>query len=85
MGTATRSSAIDSLSPDELCVVAGAFDEAVANLGRDWPDEAIELLAGHVIELALSGERNPVRLRDSALAQVRATCGAPATTLSVTA
>lgn len=85
MGFTVRSPAIDSLSPEELCLVASAYDEAVASLSQDWPDEAVELLASHVIELALKGERSPARLRDTALAQLRASCGEPRTILAATA
>jgi len=63
------------LLPNELNLAAEAYDKALGSL----PPEAFELqpytvrrlVAIHVIYAALSGVRDPARLRDGALEYVR--------------
>ena len=62
------------LSPDDLRLAAEAYDKALGSL----PPEAFELqpytvrrmVAVYVIDAALSGVRDPARLRDGALEYV---------------
>jgi hypothetical protein len=61
-----------SLGPEEIRVVAAAYDAAVTDLDVRPDDIATrETLASHIIEGALLGERDPARLRERALAHVR--------------
>ncbi len=59
------------LGPDELRAVAGAFEGALARLGdaasHITPYSARRTLAFFIMDRALSGERDPARLRDDAL------------------
>ena len=65
------------LIPADLRLVAEAYDKALSSLPAEayelLPYEARRLVAVHVIDAALSGERDPVRLRDGALEYVRST------------
>src|SRR3712207_6101748 len=62
------------LSPDDLRLAADAFDAALQSLPAQVnelaPYTARRLLARYVIEKALSGVLDPIRLRDEALAAV---------------
>ncbi len=59
------------LSPDDLRIAADAFEEALQLLPPEAhelePYTARQLLARYVIDNALSGVRDPIRLRDGAL------------------
>jgi hypothetical protein len=65
------------LLPNDLNLAAEAYDKALGSL----PPEAFELqpytvrrlVAIHVIDAALSGVRDPARLREGALEYVRST------------
>jgi hypothetical protein len=65
------------LLPNDLNLAAEAYDKAL----RSLPPEAFELqpytvcrlVAIHVIDAALSGVRDPARLREGALEYVRST------------
>jgi hypothetical protein len=60
-----------ALSPDDLRLAAGAFEEALASLPAEAADlqpyTARQLVARYVIETALGGLRDPILLRDGAL------------------
>ncbi len=63
-----------ALCPDELRVIADVFEEALQLIPESAfdlkPYAARQLLARYVIDNALSGERDPKRLRDLALEQL---------------
>ena len=57
-----------AFNPDEIKLLAGAFEAALGDLNLvDRTDPATELVAKRIIELALRGERDPVRLREAAV------------------
>ncbi len=56
-----------SFGPDELKVLATAFDAALLELGLGRTDPAALLVAKRIIALAQGGERDPIRLRESAV------------------
>jgi len=62
------------LSPDDLRLAGDAFDEALRSLPPEAHDlkpyTARQLLARYVMEKALSGIRDPARMRDGALASI---------------
>jgi hypothetical protein len=64
-------------APNDLRLAAEAYDKALSSLPAEayerQPYEARRLIAIHVIDAALSGERDPVRLRDGVLEYVRST------------
>ena len=68
------------LPPTDLRLVAEAYNTALSSLPAEayelQPYEARRLVAIYVIDAALGGERNPVRLREGALKVV---CSAVAT------
>jgi len=48
-----------------------AFEEALGKLGlKDRADPLCEIVAKKIIELGQRGERDPLRLRDQALAEL---------------
>lgn len=55
---------------DEATRLMGeAFDAARASLdGQDEPELFYEIIAARIIEAAMKGERDPIRLRDIGLA-----------------
>ena len=63
------------LSPNDLRLAADAFEEALQLIPTEAhelkPYTARQLLARHVIDNALSGVRDPIRLRDGALDYLR--------------
>jgi hypothetical protein len=63
-----------SLGPADIRVVVAAYEAAVSDLEVS-PDDTTtrETVASHIIEDALLGERDALRLRDYALARVRPT------------
>jgi hypothetical protein len=54
-----------SFDPDEIKVLATAFDAALLGLGRT--DPAALLVAKRIMALAQGGERDPTRLREGAV------------------
>jgi hypothetical protein len=57
-----------SFGPEEVKVLAGAFEEALRELRlMDREDPATLLVAKRIIELAQGGERDPTRLREGAV------------------
>jgi hypothetical protein len=59
------------LNSDDLCVVASAFESALADVGDSTshitPDSARRVLASFIIDRALAGERDPRTLKQEAL------------------
>ena len=57
-----------AFNPDEVKLLAGAFEAALQDLNLvNRTDPATELVAKRIIELALRGERDPARLREAAV------------------
>jgi hypothetical protein len=56
-----------SFDPDEIKVLATAFDAALLELGLGRTDPAALLVAKRIIALAQGGERDPTRLREGAV------------------
>jgi hypothetical protein len=57
-----------AFGPEEIKVMAAAFQGTLNALGlMDRADPLNELVAKKIIEIAKTGERNPLRLRDRAL------------------
>jgi hypothetical protein len=56
-----------SFGPDEVKVLATAFDAALLELGLGRTDPAALLVAKRIIALAQGGERDPTRLRQGAV------------------
>jgi hypothetical protein len=53
-------------------LIGEAFDAARASLdGQDEPELFYEIIAARILEAARKGERDPIRLRDIALAALR--------------
>jgi hypothetical protein len=66
------------LFPDDLRLTAEAFDKALGLLSEAFDLQTAtvrRLVALQVIDAALSGERDPARLRDKALACVHSVVG----------
>ena len=54
--------------PEDFKVLSSAFEEALRELRLvDRTDPATQLVARRIIELAQQGERDPIRLRESAI------------------
>jgi hypothetical protein len=54
-----------AFAPEEIKVLAGAFEDALKALRLvDRNDPMTLIVATKIIELAQSGERDPIRLRD---------------------
>jgi hypothetical protein len=57
-----------SFDPDEVALLVGAFEGALADLGlTDREDRVTLIVAQKIIELAKDGERDPDRLRVEAI------------------
>jgi hypothetical protein len=57
-----------AFAPHEVQVLSEAFDGALRELGLvDRSDPAVEVIAKRIIQLASSGERDPIRLREGAV------------------
>jgi hypothetical protein len=60
-----------AFTPDEIKLLVTAFEEALGELQlKDRSDPATLLVAKCIIELAKQGERDPIRLRDCAVAGI---------------
>ena len=76
MGTIHRFPAAQSLDPADLQIAATVYVEVVGRLHLPDGDEASrERVAQSIIDRMLLGERDPIRLRDRALAQLRPSSG----------
>ena len=56
-----------SFGPDEIKVLATAFDAALLELSLGRADPVALLVAKRIIALALGGERDPIRLREGVI------------------
>jgi hypothetical protein len=57
-----------AFAPHEVQVLADAFDAVLREQGlADRSDPKVELIAKRIIQLASSGERDPLRLREGAV------------------
>jgi hypothetical protein len=56
-----------SFGPDEVKVLATAFDAALLELGLTRTDPAALLVAKRIMDLAQGGERDLIRLREVAI------------------
>jgi hypothetical protein len=56
-----------SFDPDEIKVLATAFDAALLELGLGRTDPAALLVAKRIMALAQGGERDPIRLREGVI------------------
>jgi hypothetical protein len=56
-----------SFGPEELKVLATAFDAAILELGVSRTDPAALLVAKRIVALAQRGEHDPIRLREGAV------------------
>jgi hypothetical protein len=72
---------VDSLGPDDLRMAADAFDAALRALDEDTcphnPHAARLIIGRYIIQRALAGERDPVKLAEGALTclELMATAG----------
>jgi hypothetical protein len=58
-----------SFGPDEIEVLIAAFEDTLRRLRLAQREDAVTLtVARFIVELAKQGERDPIRLRDGALA-----------------
>jgi hypothetical protein len=57
----------EGFGPEDIRAMAAALQEAVRRLGLSSGDKDTELIARHIIRLALDGERNPELLCEGAL------------------
>ena len=62
----------DVLGPDEIQVVASAFEATIESLDPVTDDSRRDAVARYIIGRALQRERDPIRLRDGALAHLHA-------------
>ena len=60
------------LSPEDIRVAALAFEATIKSLDVVSADAMRESVARYIMEQALQGERDPLRLRDGALAHFHA-------------
>ena len=72
MGCVLRFPYVDVLGPEDIRVAASAFESTLKSLdGNAEEDATREAVARYIMERTLQGERDPIRLRDGALAQFR--------------
>jgi hypothetical protein len=72
MGTIHRFPAARSLDPADLEVAASVYVDVVKRLALPDGDESSrERVAQNIIDRMLLGERDPIRLREAALARLR--------------
>jgi hypothetical protein len=73
MGRVVRFPYADVLGPEDIRVAASAFESTLKSLDPAAEEDATrEAVARYIMERTLLGERDPIRLRDGALAQLRA-------------
>ena len=73
MGRVIRFPYPDVLGPEDIRVAASAFESTLKSLDCVAEEEATrEAVARYIMTLTLQGERDPIRLRDAALAHLRA-------------
>ena len=76
MGSVLRFPYPDILGPEDIRVAASAFESTLKSLDAVAAEDATrEAVARYIIAQTLQGERDPIRLRDGALAHFRAPRG----------
>ena len=61
-----------AFGPEEIRYVAKAYDDALSALGlANRDDPATRLLAKKIIEIARTGERDPIKIRRRAIERLR--------------
>ena len=64
-------------SPEDKALITNAFEDTLHSLGLiDRTDPAVSMVARRIIELAKSGERDPILLREAVLNSFRNDPGA---------
>ncbi len=72
MASADRPLHPDVLAPEDIRIVTSAYDSTLASLnGAAQESSTREAVARYIMQKTLQGERDPIRLRDGALAQFR--------------
>jgi hypothetical protein len=72
MGSVVRFPYPDVLGPDDILVAASAFESTLKFLDSVAEEDATrEAVARYIMAQTLQGERDPIRLRDGALAHFR--------------
>ena len=59
------------LAPEDIRVAASAFESTLQSLDSVPEPDSRDAMARYIMERTLLGERDPIRLRDGALAQMR--------------
>jgi hypothetical protein len=59
-----------AFDPEAIAAMSEAFEATLKDLPGVPPDIVREVIAGRIIAVAKLGERDPVRLREAALARV---------------
>ena len=59
------------LAPEDIRVAASAFESTLQSLDGVPEPDSRDAMARYIVERTLLGERDPIRLRDGALAQIR--------------
>ena len=60
-----------TFSPEEIEVIASAYEDTVTALGfTNCENPATRVVAQKIMQIARSGERNPVRIRTQAIAEL---------------
>jgi hypothetical protein len=71
MGCVLRFPYVDVLGPEDIRAAASAFEATIKSLdGVSEEDSRREAVARYIMDRALQGERDPIRLRDGALAHL---------------
>jgi hypothetical protein len=72
MGSVLRFPYPDILGPEDIRVAASAFESTLKSLDSVAEEDATrEAVARYIMAQSLQGERDPIRLRDGALAHIR--------------
>ena len=59
-------------TPEEIAVIATAFEDTLSALGLvNREDPAVHMVAKRIFELASGGEHDPILLRDAVLKSLR--------------
>ena len=59
------------LAPEDIRLAASAFESTLQSLDSVPEADSRDAMARYIMERTLLGERDPIRLRDGALAQMR--------------
>lgn len=72
MGTLHHLHPANVLDPAEIQLAASALDAASARLGPDARERSAQVVARFILQRMFRGERDVIRLRDGALAELEA-------------